>query len=201
MPQINHEDVLIFVYERRETRYTDLIKEFVKTKKCSKQTLLNCKTNLEAEGKLCKKLSEETKRPVYFIPENIRPEIEFLIHKREIKKEIDQMTPEEIQKLITKLKETEKMLDAAFSVLFQRKVDEALNEGREYVTLTEIRQVFEEVMREKMRPKVGNLHGKREKAWLRFVEKYYPSLEEALKDRELLDKFDEYYAKEYWEEE
>ena len=52
------------------------------------------------------------------------------------------------------------MLKASFRVLIQRKITDAFNEGREYITLPEINQVFKEVRREMMRPKVGNLFGR-----------------------------------------
>jgi len=112
----------------------------------------------------------------------------------------------ERQKLIAK--KTEKTLEAAYSVLRQRKITDALNEGREYVTLTEIiDEPYEEVSREETRPKVGDLYGKREKALHKFLRKYYPNVETLrdVKDGKLvmkiLKEFEAYWKKEFWEEE
>lgn len=157
LTRIKPEDILIFVHQVKEARYNDLIKEFVVTRKCAKQTLLNYKRRCEAEGKLDKKISQkgESKgRPIYFIPERFKPEIQLLIDKRRIKKEIDRLNSKEIAKLLA---QQERMLEATFNVLIQRKVTEALQQGREYVTGEEINQVFKDVAKELKRPKVGNL--------------------------------------------
>ncbi len=51
---------------------------------------------------------------------------------------------------------------------------------------------------------VGNLYRRREKAWHRFLKKYYPNLEKPFKDGKLLKKilveFKEYWKEEYWDE-
>ena len=118
----------------------------------------------------------------------------------------DLQTDLERQKLIAK--KTEKTLEAAYNVIRSRIITDALNEGREYVTLTEIMdKPREEVRREETRPKVGDLYGKREKALHKFLRKYYPNVE-ALGDVEdgklvmrILEEFEEYWKKEFWEEE
>lgn len=98
MPEIGLDDVWIFIYRHKETRYTDLINAFVKTGKCAKQTLLNYKRELEIRGKIKKKISEETRRPVYYIPEEFKVEVKDLIDKLQIKEQIDKWTPEEFAK-------------------------------------------------------------------------------------------------------
>jgi len=61
------EDILVFIYKRGEVRYMDFIKQFVKGGRCSKATLLKYKAQLQAEGKIKKKLDEKTWRPVYYL--------------------------------------------------------------------------------------------------------------------------------------
>lgn len=84
MPQISHEDILVFVFQKGETRFSDLIEEFVESGKCAKQTLLNYKLALEANGKLEKIISRTTRRPVYIIPEKFRDEMKRLVAQRKI---------------------------------------------------------------------------------------------------------------------
>jgi hypothetical protein len=117
------------------------------------------------------------------------------------------MPVQTIRRLRERKKAMEKLYDAAFSVLVQRKITDALSEGREYITSTEINQVLEDVRREATRPKVGNLFGKREEALHRFLKKYYPNIEKLrdVKDgkrlMKILDHFEEYWKNEFWEEE
>jgi len=81
---IDLNDIWIYIYEKGEARYTDLIKAFVDTKKRSKTVLLRYKIQLEAEGKIMKKISATTKRPVYYVPERFHLEVEKLKTKRDI---------------------------------------------------------------------------------------------------------------------
>jgi len=200
LPQIDHEDILIFVLEKEEARYKDLIKAFVDAGKCSKQTFLNYKLSLEASGRLRKKLSQETGRPVYFIPEEAKSEVEALLERRRFNTKIDKMTPKEIKNLM-------KMLDAARSLLIRRKISDAMDKGQEYITLRELLQTYDEIKREAARPKIGNLFGKRDKAWSRFLKKQGLTSKtfNQLKNWERIDKirkeFEEYYQKDFWEEE
>ena len=99
MPEIGPDDVWIYIYERGEARYTDLIKRFVDKKKCAKQTMLNYKLRLEGEGKIAKKMSERTGRPIYYVPDRWKVEVKNLIDKRKMKEILDKMTPEEFQEL------------------------------------------------------------------------------------------------------
>jgi len=92
--------VWIYVYEKGEARYTDLIKAFVDTGKRSKTVLLNYKKQLEAAGKIKKKLSEVTNRPVYYVPDEMKDEVKLLVEKRGLKEKIDQMTPQKIQEFL-----------------------------------------------------------------------------------------------------
>jgi len=78
------DDLWIYVYEKGEARYTDLIKAFVDTKKCSKTVLLKYKIQLEATGKIAKKISSVTNRPVYYVPEKFQKEVEKLLGEHEV---------------------------------------------------------------------------------------------------------------------
>lgn len=100
----------------------------------------------------------------------------------------------------------EKASEAMYQVLLGDKVDKVLEEGREYLTRTDFREIDERIRREKNRPKLGPLYGKRDKAWLRFLEKHYPDIKgpvHEIEDSKLVKKikkeFDQYYKKEYWE--
>jgi hypothetical protein len=93
-------DVWIYVYEKGEARYTDLIKAFVDTGKRSKTVLLNYKKQLEAAGKIKKKLSEVTNRPVYYVPDEMKDKVKLLVEKRGLNEKIDQMTPQKIQEFL-----------------------------------------------------------------------------------------------------
>ena len=97
---VDSNDVWIYVYEKGETRYTDLIRAFVDTGKRSKTVLLNYKKQLEAAGKIKKKLSEATNRPVYYVPDEMIDEVKLLVEKRGLKEKIDQMTPQKIQEFL-----------------------------------------------------------------------------------------------------
>jgi hypothetical protein len=105
MPKIGPEDIWIYIYERGEARYSDLTSKFVMTGQCAKQTLINYKLGLESEGKIAKKLSESTKRPVYYVPEEWKHEVRNVIDRREINQNIDKLTPEELVELRKELKE------------------------------------------------------------------------------------------------
>ena len=57
------------------------------------------------------------------------------------------------------------------------------------------------------RETVGNLYGLREKAWPKFLAKYYPDVKKPLHEiegslaKKIRDEFEQYWMKEYWEEE
>jgi len=94
------DDLWIYIYEKGEARYTDLIKTFVETGKISKTTLLKYKGQLEAAGKIKKKLSEVTNGPVYYVPDEMKDKVKLLMEKRGLKEKIDQMTPQKIQQFL-----------------------------------------------------------------------------------------------------
>jgi len=54
---------------------------------------------LEAQGKVKKKISERTRRSVYYVPEEWKQEVRILIEKREMKENIDKLTLEEFAEL------------------------------------------------------------------------------------------------------
>ena len=105
MPEIGPDDIWIYIYEMREARYTDLISKFVKTKKCAKQTLINYKLRLESEGKIAKRISEKTKRPIYYVPDEWKGEVRNLIERRGMMEMVDKLTPEELVELRREVKE------------------------------------------------------------------------------------------------
>lgn len=86
----------------------------------------------------------------YSIRKEMKDQVKILLEKHEIKTKIDQMTPQEIYAW--------KMFGAAFELLVQRKVMDALNEGRQHITSDELIQLFRDVMRQYRAPKVGNLY-------------------------------------------
>ena len=106
MPKIGPEDIWIYIYEKGEARYTDLINKFEKTGQCAKQTLINYKLRLEAEGKIARRISEKTKRPVYYVPEEWKQKVKILIENRGMKEMVDKLTPEELLELKKEVKET-----------------------------------------------------------------------------------------------
>ena len=68
------DDILCFIYNKGETRYTDLLDAFVNSGKCANQTFINHKKELEKVGLIKKKISELTKRPVYYVPDEHKEE-------------------------------------------------------------------------------------------------------------------------------
>lgn len=81
---IDLNDIWIYIHKKEETKYTDLINEFVKTGKRSKVTILNYKKQLEAAGKIKKRISPKTNRPVYYVPEMFREEVEKLERRKNL---------------------------------------------------------------------------------------------------------------------
>ena len=95
---IDSDDMWICIYEKGEVGYTDLLRAF--EGKRSKTVLLSYKKQLEATGKIRKKLGEVTKRPVYYVPDEMKDEVKLLIERRGLKERIDQMTPQKIQEFL-----------------------------------------------------------------------------------------------------
>lgn len=90
MMRISENDILSFVYDKQEASYNELIKEFVKSHKCSKPSLLNLKKGLEKAGKLKKRISEKTGRAVYFVPPEFQQETRALTTRRTVEKKAAQ---------------------------------------------------------------------------------------------------------------
>ena len=104
---VDENDVWIYIYEKGEVRYTDLINSFVDAGKCSKPVLLKHKTRLEADHKVEKKLSAETNRPVYYVPKVKHPEVQAIIEERQITSEVKHLSPKERADILTGLREKE----------------------------------------------------------------------------------------------
>lgn len=68
-------ELLHFIFREREARYTQLT-AFVRSNDiCSEKTMLKYKNQLEDQGKIKKKISKKTKRPVYYLTAETRDEI------------------------------------------------------------------------------------------------------------------------------
>jgi len=81
--------------------------------------------------------------------------------------------------------------------LVRRICMQAMIEGQPYLTLEDIYRELRNVGR-----KTLALKGEREKAWSKFLEKYYPNIEDPLEKKvpkTILKEFEEYYKKEYFE--
>jgi hypothetical protein len=141
----------------------------------------------------------------YFIPNSEKGKVKLFLYKQGLKKEIDQMSPEEIQKL-------KKTLDAALSLLRQRKITDALDEGRERMYLREL-DVEKDIEREIKRPKLSdvNLFDINKKLWPQFLQEKHPDIWTLVKDekpasmpKDIQEQFEEYRKKELsagsWEE-
>jgi hypothetical protein len=86
MTGIDTRYVLGWLFERQvggvETSWSDFAKAYgpwdgsTRSKKCAKQTFINHKKRLEAEGKLRKTLSRKTGRPIYYVPDHFQREAE-----------------------------------------------------------------------------------------------------------------------------
>ena len=57
------------------------------------------------------------------------------------------------------------------------------------------------------RPTVGNLYGEKERAWLKFLQKYHPNVDKSIREqgslkvsKKFLTEFAQYWKKEYWDE-
>lgn len=78
-------EILKFVSEKGEVRYTDLRAYLEKQDVCSEKTFVSHKTKLEAENLLGKKLSKKTGGPVYVIPFKIRKKVASYFKRQEMK--------------------------------------------------------------------------------------------------------------------
>jgi hypothetical protein len=106
LADINDEILLSYACERDEFSYTTMLNYFV-PKKCAKETLLKHKKSLEVDGKLKKKLSSFTGRPVYYVPNEIRKKMEA---KNMFDKIVESAKGEELENLVTALqKENERL--------------------------------------------------------------------------------------------
>jgi len=101
LAEVAPEDIFLFVYKKGESRYTDLIKEFVKPHKCAKQTMINYKKQLQAAGKLKKRISEKTGRPVYYVPDEFKEEAENILKKRQLHDYVNNADMEDLEYLRT----------------------------------------------------------------------------------------------------
>ena len=78
---------LIKRYERLEDHsLRKYMLEQSRIKRCAKQTFMNYKKQLEAIGKLKKKISEKTGRPIYYVPDEFEEEVRAYITRDVIQK-------------------------------------------------------------------------------------------------------------------
>lgn len=73
--------------------------EQLKIKRCAKQTFMNYKNQLEAAGKLKKRISERTGRPIYYVPEEYEKEVRLLIDRQKLMGYVGNADEEEIERL------------------------------------------------------------------------------------------------------
>jgi hypothetical protein len=97
---IDSDDIWVYIYQKKEASYSDLIDAFVGKQKCAKGTFLKYKRLLEDQKKIEKKIGpDKDRRIVYYVPEGFRQEVAILAEKREFKEQIDKMSPREISKM------------------------------------------------------------------------------------------------------
>jgi hypothetical protein len=94
MPFINKEDLWVYIFQVGEASYSGLLRDFVEAGRCSKQTLLKYKNLLKEERKVEKRLSEETGRPVYYVPAERAVEVEALKEWRDFHDYLGKLSPE-----------------------------------------------------------------------------------------------------------
>ena len=114
-------DIALFIEEKGETRWSDLLKEFVENPSelhMSRQKLSLCLKDLCDEGLVQKTIDKKALAlrmlwrvyPIYVVPESRLKRIEEIRNKKEIYDFIDSASPEKIKKLhqeIGHLRETE----------------------------------------------------------------------------------------------
>lgn len=132
----------------------------------------------------------------YFLTDKGRKRAEKLA----VKQEIDDMTPQEIEELKTICVHVRRTRDAAIGLLRQRKITDALNEGREWIDLREL-DVERDVEREVKRPKVSDfdLFDIHKRLWPPFLQEKHPDIWKLVKEGktpkwpgDILEQFDEY---------
>ena len=97
------EEIWLFLADREEVGFSEWQRAFVDSKLMANQTYLNHKKSLEASGKVKKKISEKTGRPVYYIPDEKKALFEKLLRKRKLNSEFDKLSPSEQSEFIRKL--------------------------------------------------------------------------------------------------
>lgn len=207
MPNLTDIDILEAL--QREQRFCELRDQLFERFKGSQQRKESFSVILSRKLKRLKeyirKRDESHKMVFYVLNERGLEEIQRIRVKREISNSVDSLdsiTPEQADKIIEVLK---KSLDAALENLVEKKVMEALNEEREYITYAEISKVYEEVRRKVRTPQVGSLYGTRKKAWHLFLQKKHPDLWQLIKDgktptwpKDILRDFDQYLREDFF---
>jgi len=95
LTHVNEEDVWVYISKKSEVSYTELVRAFVDSKRCAKQTLINYKKYLEKEGKIEKRLSETTGRPVYYVPSEKKMEVKAIEGEKDFLDELHSLSPEQ----------------------------------------------------------------------------------------------------------
>jgi hypothetical protein len=79
MATVSHNDIWLYIFEQGEVRTRDLLNHFVKSKQMSHGTLFKYRRQLELEGKIASKpVHERPSYNLYFVPENVRRQVEAL---------------------------------------------------------------------------------------------------------------------------
>jgi len=104
-----NKEILNFVLERGEARYTDMKNYLERNNICNEKTFVAHKRQLEFANLLGKKLSEKTDRPVYVIPSKVRKTIVSYFEREKMKHElghiIDSANEEELERARKELEE------------------------------------------------------------------------------------------------
>jgi len=100
---MDSDDLWIYIYQKGEARFSDLIKDFVDSGKRSRVTIINYKIELEKTNKIKKKISLKTKRPVYYVPPERLDEVQALMEKRQITKEIEDLPKNKREEFLLQL--------------------------------------------------------------------------------------------------
>lgn len=164
--------------------------------------------NRLVKAKLLEKDDKGHKQVYYYIPRKCQKQIAEILEWQGANKLFNDywsvLTPQQRKQFA---KETEALLNAALRLLVKNKVHKLMNQGREYVTVAELREPLKEVLREKTRPKVGDIFNERPKAWRLFLEKHdltpktFNQIKDGKRQMQILREFEEYWSKEYWKEE
>lgn len=108
-------EILKFVLEMGEARYTNLKNYLERNNICSEKTFVAHKKQLQVANLLEKKLSKKTDRPVYVIPSKVKKRVTYFFEKERLKSEVsgfvDSVDSKTKEELVREIKEFKDKLD------------------------------------------------------------------------------------------